>query len=211
MIPATQLSSSLTRGAGTTWIGPLGHIVSYSLRHGELINFVGHIERDDWQVESWTELGTIEECAADFKGWHPDVQELIRNIDKPYKWALFLREPLQVWSQGRVSLLGDACHATLPYLAQGANMAIEDGLVLARCLEQTPTDLAGALVRYQNARRDRTTLIVERSAENVHRFHHPSLGDPTKAKEYVAKEWSATSVSDRYDWLFKYDALNTAI
>ena len=108
------------------------------------LNFVGTAERSDWQVESWTERGTTEEALNDFKGWNADVETIIRNIEAPFKWALLGREPLAQWTKGRVTLLGDAAHPTLPMMAQGANMAIEDGVVLARSLA-AHDDVAAAL------------------------------------------------------------------
>jgi salicylate hydroxylase len=211
VVPVSRLSARLARPVGTNWIGPHGHVITYPLRRGELLNFVGHVERNDWQVESWTERGSREECKADFPGWHPDVHEIIDNIDQPFKWALFLRRPLERWSQGRITLLGDACHATLPYLAQGANMAIEDGCVLARCLAAQPGDAAAALVRYERARHERTTRIVNRSAEMLERFHNNQLGSPEAAARYVETEWEPDKVRQRYEWLFQYDATRVAI
>ncbi|MBK0392137.1 FAD-dependent monooxygenase [Ramlibacter algicola] len=208
MVPIEQLPEHLRRPVGANWIGPHGHIITYPVRSGRLLNFVGHVERDDWQVESWTEPGTIEECAADYRGWHPDVQLMIRNITTPFKWALFLRPPLQAWSSGRVTLLGDACHSTLPYLAQGANMAIEDGMVLARALDAGASTPAQALLRYEQARVDRTTRIVNKSAENLQRFHNPQLEDPVQADQYTSAEWDPARIRERYDWLFRYDAVN---
>ena len=90
------------------------------------------IERSDWTVESWSVQGTSEECLADYPGWHPDIHTLIKAIDRPHKWALLGREPMPRWSVGRATLLGDACHPTLPFLAQGAGMAIEDGFILGQ-------------------------------------------------------------------------------
>jgi salicylate hydroxylase len=107
----------------------------------------------------------VEECRRDFALWHADVLAIVDAIDIPYKWAMLGREPLQRWSAGRVSLLGDACHPTLPFLAQGANMAIEDGMVLARCL--SGYTIPEALRRYEAARLDRTSRIVRGSLENV--------------------------------------------
>jgi salicylate hydroxylase len=211
LIPASRLPDRLNRGTGSIWIGPNGHVIVYSVRRGELVNFVGHVNRQGWQVESWTEAGTMSECLADFDGWHPDILEMIRAIDTPFKWALFLREPLPQWTSGRVSLLGDACHPTLPYLAQGANMAIEDGLVLARCLEAYEGDVNQALLRYENARRDRTARIVRQSADNLGRFRNPALAEPASAQKYFESEWSSATVDARYDWLFKYDAVSTPI
>jgi len=84
------------------------------------MNFVGVVEREDWREESWTTPGSHADMLADFAGWHEDVQALIAAIPQPYLWALKLRHPLPSWSVGRVTLLGDACHPTLPFLAQGA-------------------------------------------------------------------------------------------
>jgi salicylate hydroxylase len=206
LIPAHALSSRLMRAVGTNWIGPGRHVVHYPVRNGELLNFVGIVERDDWQIESWTERGTTEECAADFAGWHDDVTEMISHIPAPYKWALMGREPLPQWTKGRVSLLGDACHPTLPFLAQGAMMAIEDGFVLARCLEFHQNDPGAGLLRYEELRRERTAKIVRGSAENARRFHNPALNDPAQAQQYVDREWNEASVNARYSWLFEYDA-----
>ena len=135
VVPMDRLPARLRQQYGMTWIGPHGHVVTYPLRRGELLNFVTAIERDDWLIESWSEAGTVEECRRDLALWHADVLAIVDAIDIPYKWAMLGREPLEHWSVGRVSLLGDACHPTLPFLAQGANMAIEDGMVLARCLD----------------------------------------------------------------------------
>ena len=119
-------------------------------------------------------------------------------------------DPLERWSIGHVSLLGDACHSTLPFLAQGAVMAIEDGMVLARCFE-AHDDVETALTRYQDARIERTTKIVLGSAANTARFHNKSLADPEKAGQYVDEEWLPERVRERYDWLFVYDATSVVV
>jgi salicylate hydroxylase len=211
LIAANKVQSVSSRTIGTTWIGPRGHVVTYPVRRGELVNFVGHVERDDWQVEGWTERGEKAECQLDFRGWHPEVQELIENIETPFKWALFLRGTLDQWGVGRTTLLGDACHATLPYLAQGANMAIEDGVVLARCLEQFGPDWQMALQKYEQARIDRTSRIVRGSADNLGRFHNAALADPKAAKEHMAKTWNKDNVAQNYDWIYAYDATTTPL
>lgn len=210
LVPMARLPERLRAPVGTNWIGPGGHVVMYPLRRGELLNFVGIIERDDWKGESWTDAGSREECADDFSGWHPDIHEIIRNIDTPYKWALIGRDPLPRWTSGRVTLLGDACHPTLPFLAQGANMALEDGLVLARCLEKYEAPQA-ALQHYEAARIERTTKIVLGSAENARRFHNPTLAEAAGAQAYVDREWQEGRVKVRYDWLFEYSASRAVI
>lgn len=205
-----DLSPELQRLVGTNWIGPGGHVITYPLRGGELLNFVGFGERDDWKIESWTTPGTKAECAADFAGWHPLIHEIIEKVDQPYKWALVGRTPLEVWTEGRVTLMGDACHPTLPFLAQGAIMAIEDGFVLARCLE-AESDVSVALQRFQAARVERATKIVLGSTAAGKRFHNPVLADAAAAAAYAREEWTPEKTRTRYDWLFEYDATTAPI
>lgn len=211
LIPMDRLPEHLRRPVGVNWIGPHGHTITYPVRGGQLLNFVGHVERDGWQVESWTEAGTLEECKADYVGWHPDVQLMVENIEHHFKWALFLHPTMTRWSHGRVTLLGDACHSTLPYLAQGANMAIEDGMVLARALQAGADDPAAALLRYDQARIERTTQIVNKSSENLKRFHNEQLMDPVQADNYTSIEWDPARIRERYEWLFTYDAVNVPL
>ena len=210
LAPRDKLSPELQRLVGTNWVGPGGHVITYPLRGGEILNFVGFGERADWQVESWTTPGTKEECAADFQNWHPLVHEIIDKVDQPYKWALVGRAPLETWTDGRVTLMGDACHPTLPFLAQGAIMAIEDGFVLARCLDASD-DVESALLRFRNARVERTTKIVLGSTAAGKRFHNPVLADPASALSYVEQEWAPEKTRTRYDWLFEYDATTAPI
>lgn len=210
LAPRDKLSPELQRLVGTNWVGPGGHVITYPLRGGEILNFVGFGERADWTVESWTTRGTKEECAADFRNWHPLVHEIIENVDQPYKWALVGRAPLQTWTDGAVTLMGDACHPTLPFLAQGAIMAIEDGFVLARCLD-AEGDIESALLRFQNARVKRTTDIVLGSTAAGKRFHNPVLADPKSALSYVEQEWTPEKTRTRYDWLFEYDATTAPV
>ena len=207
--PMERLPQHMARMVGSNWVGPGGHVVHYPLRGGRLMNFVGVLERGDWRIESWSARGTREELAADYRGWHEDIQAFMREIDTPYKWALMVRAPLERWTSGRVTLLGDAAHSMLPFLAQGAVMAIEDGCVLARALAKY--DVAEALQRYESARRERTRRTVEGSAANMHRFHNRALADPVEGKRFIDREWTSQRIADRYEWLFRYDAVNVEV
>ena len=211
VIDVAQLPAEMARPVGVNWVGPGGHVVHYFVRHGALLNFVGILEKDDWQVESWTAQGTVEECLADFAGWHDAIHATIKNIQTPYKWALMRREPMERWTEGRISLLGDACHPMVPMLAQGAVMAIEDGMVLARCFDAFGSDVEGALRRYEELRSDRTAKAIRGSNENADRFHNSQLADPAVAQKYVDTEWQPDAVRERYDWIFTYDATSVEV
>ena len=209
IVPMERLPVHMARRVGSNWVGPGGHIVHYPLRAGKVMNFVGVLERGDWQIESWSARGTPDELIADFRGWHDDIQAFIRGIETPYKWALMVRPPLERWTMKRVTLAGDAAHSMLPFLAQGAVMAIEDGCVLARCLAKY--DVPKALAHYESARKDRTRRTVEGSAANIYRFHNPVLADPAEARRFVDREWTSQRIAERYEWLFRYDATTVEI
>jgi salicylate hydroxylase len=207
-IPIETLPPSMRERTGQTWCGPTGHFVVYPIRRGELINVVGHVDRSDWQVESWFERGDPAEFLRDFEGWHEEIQVLIKSIAEPFKWALFLHDTLPRWSVGRVTLLGDACHPMVPYLAQGANQALEDGIVLARCLE-TFDDVTTALQRYDAIRIPRSTRVVNESAANQKRFHDPALADPEAGRAYLDRAWR--NQMELRTWVFEYDPVNSPL
>lgn len=205
VIPMDRLPDHLVRDVGTNWIGPGGHIVHYPIRRGELMNFSSVVENQEWKTESWSSPSTVEAYLADYPGWHEDVRTYIRAIPQPFRWALLSRQPLDNWTVGRVTLLGDAAHPMLPFLASGAAMAIEDGFILARALETYADDPAQAFRAYQQARIPRTTRVVQGAASNAGRFHNPALADAAGAQAYVDREWDPERVADRYEWLFRHD------
>lgn len=211
MASMERLPPHLRRPVSTQWLGPNGHVTCYPVHRGKLLNMVGEVERDDWRLESWVEPGTREECLMDFPGWHRDLLDIIDSIDQLYKWGLFLREPLPQWSVGRVTLLGDACHAMLPFLGQGANMAIEDGYVLARCVAAFKDDPVAALKRYETARLKRTTEIVQRSAAMAQTFHNDQLRDSEAGAGYISRQWNPENIRARYDTIYFYNALEVEI
>ena len=202
LVPAERLPAGLVRPMATAWWGPHKHFVHYYLRSGTLVNCVCIVEKTGWEVESWTERGEFDELKSDFAGWHEDVQALIDNMDRSslYKWALHDRAPMARWGEGAVTLLGDACHPTLPFMAQGAAMAIEDAAVLAGCLAAND-DLAAGLQRYESLRRRRTARVQNGSRRNAKLFHL------TGFKAWLRNQAAKRAGGRTMDNLFRYDAL----
>jgi salicylate hydroxylase len=207
VVPAARLKGVDLRPVATSWMAPKSHVVTYFLRRGELVNFVGVTERADWQGESWTERGTKEDLRRDFGDWHPTVRAIAENIDEPFRWALFARKPLPRWSEGRVTLLGDACHPMLPFMAQGAVQAIEDASVLADCLSAGRADIAAALERYEALRLPRTARVQAGARAQGAMFH---LAGPARFATFGAmsllSRFRPGKIAARNDWLMSYDA-----
>jgi salicylate hydroxylase len=158
LVPTSALPKGLVDPDMTAWFGPRGTVVCYYVRRGELVNWIAHYETD-WREESWSVETDWREAAQAFEGWHPVLRELFSHTERCYKWALYDRDPLPQWTKGRVTLLGDAAHPMLPYLAQGAAQALEDAYVLADTLAQMRGDPEAALQAYEAARRPRTSRI----------------------------------------------------
>jgi len=201
-VPTGRLPDKLHDPVMTVWMGPRRHAVTYLLRGGSLLNFVGAVETDRASEESWTTKHPWSEMKSDFEGWHENIQTVIDAADHDacYRWALHIREPVMGWSQGRVTLLGDAAHPTLPYLAQGAAMAIEDGAILTRALERE-SDIAEALDLYQRNRFERTARIVRESTANRTLFHLDTV------EEIKAAFAGRNMGRERGQWLYSYNPL----
>lgn len=199
-VPAEALAPELRPDTVDIWVGPARHAVVYPLRQGTLINFVGAVEDPDWREDSWMTQRPWEEMRSDFSDWNREIIAILDAADRSrcYKWALNNRAPVSNWSTPRATLIGDAAHPTLPYMAQGAAMAIEDAAVLARALDAAP-DLPAAFALYQNNRIPRTTQIVNESSANRKLFHLPTIEALRSA--FAARDMNA----ERTAWLFSYD------
>jgi salicylate hydroxylase len=163
VVPTDKVRQVPEIEAFTKWWGPnpQSQIVTFPLNQGRDTFIFATTGQDSWQEESWTSPGDVNELRSFYRDYHPDARALLDACDSVLKSALYEREPLPLWSVGRVSLLGDACHPMLPFMAQGAGMSIEDGVVVARCLAQAQqlNDVAPALKRYAQARQARTAEI----------------------------------------------------
>ena len=203
LVPTEDIPPALrTDIVSTLWCGPKNHAVMYYVRGGSLLNFVGCVERalDEDDEESWTARRPWEELDADYAGWHAKVRAVVDRVERTqcFRWALNHRVPSPRWSSPRITLLGDAVHATLPYMAQGAAMAIEDAAVLARALE-LPGTLSARLQTYEAHRAPRTARVVRESAEMGELYH---LVDAQAMREAFAARDIARS---RNEWLYPSD------
>ena len=172
LVPAKRLPVGVAPPTASVWWGPRRHFVHYLVRGGALVNCVCVVEKAGWEQEGWLERGERDELKGDFAGWHRNIQTLIdcMDADSLYRWALCDRQSLPHWSDGAATLLGDACHPMLPFMAQGAAAAIEDAAVLAASLRET-SDIAAALRRYEALRRDRVRAMQRQSRRNGKLFH----------------------------------------
>ncbi len=174
LVPADKAPAMALRPVQTLWLGPGRHFVHYPISAGRWVNVVAIVPAGDWRTESWTADGRIEDLSRDFAGWDTRVQQLIGSATETKRWALYDRGPLDRWSTGRVSLLGDAAHAMLPFFAQGAAQAVEDAVALAACLHGATADtVAQALQRYEQMRLPRASRVQLMSRGREVRNHLP--------------------------------------
>ena len=204
LVPAERIRDLDIEVASHNWMGPDGHVVHYWVSAGRFMNVVCVTEHGDWTSESWTQKGNVADAMARYKGWHPQVRRLIASFPETYIWALHDRLPLPQWSEGRITLLGDACHPMLPFMAQGAAQSIEDGAALASLLETASGNVPGALRRYEAIRKPRATRLQEASANNRTRFHLPD-GPEQQARDQAMATSGDRSIAN-IGWLYLHDA-----
>jgi salicylate hydroxylase len=206
LVPADRLSLLDLEVTSQIWMGPGKHFVHYYVQNRRLVNFVAVIEQDSWTRESWTDQGDIANAIAAHEGWHPQVRAILGAVEETFIWALFDRTPMARWSVGRVTLLGDGCHAMLPFMAQGAAQAIEDGATLAACMSEIGAqNVAEALRRYETLRLPRTSRVQRLSEANKTRFHlHDGAAQRARDAEMArgTTDWSLKAIA----WLYGYDA-----
>lgn len=206
LVPVERLPEELVQPKVSVWWGPGKHFVHYLVSAGRYVNCVCVVEKPVWHAESWTEPGSLAELKADFRGWHESLQALLNGADEAtlFQWGLFDRPPMQAWGQGRISLLGDACHPTLPFMAQGAAMAIEDAAILTNCLNQGGT-VADALTRYASLRKARTAGVQRGSRRNARVFHLSGI------KAWLRDRAASRAGQHAMDGLYRYDPLTIGL
>jgi 2-polyprenyl-6-methoxyphenol hydroxylase-like FAD-dependent oxidoreductase len=193
IFPSALLNGREIGPSRTKWWGIDRHIVIYytTPSRSELYFVTSVPEPAEWMTrESWSAKGDVKELRAAYEGFHADVRAVLEACPDCHKWAILEREPLPRWSDGRVALLGDACHPMTPYMAQGGATAIEDAAILARCLEEVEgEDVEGAFRRYEAHRKPRTSRIQAISSANT---------------------WMQGGDEDT-SWLYGYDAWNVPL
>ncbi len=153
------------------WLGKGKHFLSFPVRAGQLINYVGFVPADEAMKESWLAPGDPAVLRREFAGWDPRIESLLSQVQATFRWALYDREPLPSWTKGRLTLLGDAAHPMLPHLGQGANQSIEDGMALATILAHASRETApAALLAYERLRRERVAAVQRGARENGMRY-----------------------------------------
>jgi salicylate hydroxylase len=200
LIPARDADPMALEPGFKVWMGPGRHLVHYPVSGGREVNVVGIVPAGEWRTESWISEGTVDGFRAAYAGWAPQVQALLDRAPSAYLYALYDREPLQRIVRGRVALVGDAAHPMLPFLAQGAAQAFEDGAALALCLRDG--DPEAGVARYERVRLQRVSEVQRASRGRPEVYHLPDGPEQRRRDAELAAEDRLGHAS----WLYAYDA-----
>ena len=207
LVSAEALPPGLIHPAATVWAGVGRHLVTYHLRRGALVNFVAVVEEPVWKGEDWRTAGDVASLREAFEGWAPGAAAVLAAAESCSLWGLFDRPPLASWRSGRITLLGDACHPMLPFMAQGAAQAFEDGAALALSLTREKSPEA-ALRRYEHVRKPRATRVQRMAWSNARLFHaRPGVESVARyAPIAIGARLAPRLALSQLDWLYGHDA-----
>jgi len=195
----------------TVYMGPGRHLVCYPLRGGKMINIVAVEERRDWAAEGWNHPDDPANLRAAFAGFCPEVQVLLERVETLHLWGLFRHRVAPKWFKNRTAILGDAAHPTLPFMAQGASMALEDAWTLADSL-QNSTEVETGLAAYQNRRHARATRVINAASKNARNYHLRL--EPLRFAAHTALRLTSHIAPDmalrKFDWLYGYDVTKSS-
>jgi salicylate hydroxylase len=203
IVPAAELPAPDREPVINVWMGPRGHVVHYPIRSGAAVNIVA-VCGARWQSTAWSTGAERDEVLEHFPAavWAPAVRALLAVPERWQKWALYDRAPLLSWGRGPITLLGDAAHPMLPFLAQGAAMAIEDAAVLARELARLPDSPGAALRHYEAARRPRTRRVQRAARRNDLPYH---LRQPAAfVRDAALRALGGRRLLAQYDWIYQW-------
>lgn len=203
LLPAHEVPPEFREPAVHLWLGRDAHVVHYPVKAGAVINVVV-ITTDDWNAPGWSAPASRIDLLPRFPAarWSPQLRALVREPETWLKWALYDRPPLSSFAYGAAALIGDAAHPMLPFLAQGAAMAIEDAVVAARCLARRPDDASGALKTYSAMRRARTRKVQRLAAKNGERYHQRAV--PAMLRNAAMRAMGGERLLRHYDWLYQW-------
>ena len=210
LVPVDKHPLPFVQPAVSFWFGPKAHVVTYYVKGGKAVNIVACKETDEWVKESWTEPSSTKELLEAYDGWHSDLINLFERTDnlQVFKWGLYDRNPMEKWSKGHTTLLGDAAHPMLPYLSQGAAMAIEDAYVLSEAIVYFEGNIALALEAYETERLNRTRDVQLQARERGRTYHLESPEEQRKRdlamRERQSQNPNAVGISA--EWIYEYDA-----
>lgn len=206
VIPAENLPKGAVKNAATVYMAAGRHLVTYPMRGGSIINFVAVEERDTWADEGWNIPDTPENLRRAFAGGGREVQTILNAVEETFLWGLFSHPYLPNWTKGNVALVGDACHPMLPFLAQGAVMALEDAWVLARELDRAD-DVVTGLLAYERICKPRATRVQKAAASNATAYHLPN--GPARLVAHTGlkalSRLAPSALLGRFDWLYGED------
>jgi len=207
LVPFEEMPDYVTPES-SFWLGPKGHVVTYYVSRGKEVNIVAVKETEEWVEESWNSKSTREEMLADFEGWHDNLIRLFQDATNVYRWGLFDRDPSETWTKGRITLIGDAAHPMLPFLSQGAAMAIEDAYVLAEAIAALPDNLDSALKQYEEERIPRTRRVQIEARERG-KTYHVSSREELEERDRAYQEQQKRNPHEggiKANWVYEYNA-----
>lgn len=205
VVNAKQLPREFNASRVQLWMGPKAHVVTYPMSDRQRINVVA-IVSGKWNRPGWSEPGDVVEIANNFSApqWPIALRMMIGAVDGWRKWALFAMPDGGVWNKGSIALLGDASHAMLPFVAQGAGMAIEDAAVIAKCLQDSPANPSAAFSQYARQRTSRVSR-TQRTARKTGQTYHLT-GPVGFARDQVIKMLGGSRLLSRQDWIYGWRA-----
>jgi 3-hydroxybenzoate 6-monooxygenase len=199
LIPLAGLPAPFSDPVVGLWLGPKAHLVHYPVRGGEALNIVAVTEGGQ-EVQGWNQSGDAASLLSGFTRWCKESKSLLERVEAWRRWSLYRLPPLPYWSSGAVTLLGDAAHPVLPFLAQGAGLAIEDAVTLAAALAEEPGTPAAAFHRYERVRRPRATRLQQQAKRFGWLYH---LRGPARlARNFALARRSEEAALAQFDWLY---------
>lgn len=201
IMPISAVPEGIARHTVTLWLAPNSHLVTYPIANGSYFNAVA-ITQGSWQSEGWSMPGEMADLALAFSNWNRPVQTMVQTTEGWLKWALCTIDPNLNWTNDRIALMGDAAHAMVPFMAQGAGMSIEDAWTLSHYISRSSKkDLPEALRQYQQSRQERVGKVWETSMRQGKIYH---LSGMMRTARNLALQLGGPMTANRYNWIYDW-------